>query len=214
MALSFGAVIPAIFITAIVLRTVTCYYFRFLLRRFAFFHPTHCNTKHYLCDPERNSIWGKWPFSWVATLFGKTLDFGDSKLFYYHKYFIWATVILMPFHLKEIIPVFINAVTSFSLLSFEVMDITIELVYVLFGVMFILSCHSIKYFFDRSAQKCGGCAFGNKVYKGFENANHIHGLWLWLTIIFINIRMVLLLMHGTPVGQALVMLFVRLPEHV
>jgi len=36
---SLAAVVPAVFIAAIILRTVTCYYVRFLLRRFAWLHP-------------------------------------------------------------------------------------------------------------------------------------------------------------------------------
>jgi len=215
MAFAFSAIVPAIFISAIVLRTVTCYYFRYVMRRFAFFHPASCNTKTYICDTRgERGIWHHWPFSWVAKLLGKTFYFGDSKLFYYHKYFIWATVILMPFHLKEILPVFWNAVMNFDLLSFEVLDVSIELTYVAFGIMFIVTCHSIKYFFDRKSQSCGDCWLGQKTYEKIEHANHWHGMWLWLTIIFIHVRLALLLYHGVPILDAMVMLFVRLPEHV
>ena len=209
--MSLAAVVPAVFIAAIILRTVTCYYVRFLLRRFAWLHPTHCNTKDYLCDPEPTGLWAKAPFSWLAKLLGKTLYFGDSKLFYYHKYFIWATVILMPFHLREVIPVFLGSLSAGT--TFELLDVSVEMLYVLFGVLFILSCHSIKYFFDRTAAKCGDCALAHQAYHTVEKANDWHALWLWLTIVFINVRLVLLLAHGTPLLSALVMLFVRLPEH-
>lgn len=202
-----SAFVPALFIGAIMLRTITCYYFRFLLRRYAFLHPTHCDTRYFLCDEDPKGVWRYRPFSWLARLLGKVFYLGDSKLFYYHKYFLWLTVFLMPFHLKETVPVFARAVAA-GTLDYGTIDIGIEMAYVLAGVMFILSCHSIKYFFDRTSQRCR-CRSSHALYHGFENANHWHALWLWVTIVLINVRLVWLLSHGTSILTALLMLFVR-----
>ena len=207
MMVELSAFVPALFIGAIMLRTITCYYFRFLLRRYAFLHPTHCDTRYFMCDENPKGVWRHWPFSWLARLLGKGFYLGDSKLFYYHKYFIWLTVILMPFHLRETIPVFVGALRA-GTLDAAAVDIGIEMAYVLAGVMFILSCHSIKYFFDRTSQKCR-CKSSHALYHGFENANHGHALWLWVTIVLINIRLAWLLTHGTNVFTAMLMLFVR-----
>lgn len=207
MMLTFTGLIPAIFIAAILLRTLTCYYFRFLLRRFAFLHPTHCDTRYFICDESPNGVWQHWPFSWLAKLLGKLFYLGDSKLFYYHKYFLWLTVILMPFHLKETVPIFVRAVLA-GQLSFEAVDIAVEMAYVLTGVMFILSCHSVKYFFDRTSQQCR-CKASHMLYHRFEKANSLHAVWLWLTMGLIGVRVVLLLTHGTPLLTALLMLFVK-----
>ncbi len=202
-----SALIPALFIGAILLRTLTCYYVRFLLRRFAFFHPTHCDTRYFLCDENPKGIWKYWPFSWIAKLLGRVFYLGDSKLFYYHKYFLWLTVILMPFHLYETVPIFIKAVMAGSL-DFAAIDIFIEMAYVFAGVMFILSCHSIKYFFDRTSHKCR-CKSLHGAYHVFEKANHWHAFWLWTTMALIGVRLVWLAAHGTPILTAMLMLFVR-----
>lgn len=202
MNLTFSSFIPAFFIIMITLRTLTCYYVRYWYRRYMTFHPATCNTKTYTCNKE-----GK--FSRLRNVLTRMFYTGDGKLFYMHKYFIWTTILLLPFHLYEVFPVFVRSLSNG--ISFQTVDVSIELAYLTLGALFAVSCHSIKYFFDKKGQ-CEDCIYSRKAFHAVSKLNLKHGFFLWATVFLLGIRFILLLLHGIDFFAATQMLFIRIPE--
>ncbi len=203
MSLKFSSFIPGIFIVMITLRTVTCYYVRYWYRRYLTFHPATCNTNQYICKKEG-------AFAKLRGLLTRVFYTGDGKLFYMHKYFIWTTILLLPFHVIEVFPVFLKSWAQGA--SFQTLDVSIELAYLAFGVLFAVSCHSIKYFFDKRGQ-CEDCAYSRKAFHAVSRLNLKHGFFLWATVFLLGVRFILLLVYGIDFFTAAQMLFVRLPEN-
>ena len=199
MTVTLYSFIPTFFIIAIILRTITCYYVRYWYRRYLTFHPSSCNTKNYICNEK--SIVGK--------LERKTYT-GDGKLFYLHKYFIWTTIFLLPFHIKEVIPIFVHSFST-GMVGFKTIDVSLELAYLLFGTLFAVSCHSVKYFFDKRGQ-CEECVYSRKTGNALAKLNLKHGLFLGITLGLIAIRFAFLLAYGINFLTAMQMLFVRMAE--
>ena len=199
MALSFSSFIPAFFIIMITLRTLTCYYVRYWYRRYLTLHPVNCNTQNYICNKEGR-------FAGLRGLLSRKAYRGDGLLFYFHKYFIWTTLLLLPIHLYSVFPVFVKS--WLSGFGFETWDVSIEAMYLVFGTLFAVSCHSIKYFFDRKAQ-CGDCIWARKGFRTISKLNQGHGFFLWATVALLAIRFAVLLIFGVPFFTAAQMLFVR-----
>ena len=170
---------------------ITCYYFRYIVGRKAFFHPAECGK-----DEGTNRKYKG--------------EFFLNKL---HRYFFWLMLIFILIHLSETVMESLGLIHyNFRLFSPYVFPFTSEAsveqsetiqllgsiaewFYVLTLLGFLSSCHFLRHFIG-GRDFCFSCSplakARGKLYGTQTKLNNYHGILFWLSVI----SMVLILVVG------------------
>lgn len=175
---------PAVLFLVPVGLRATCYYFRGVWERHLLRHPAQCGEEE----------------SFPATT-GVVNSSWYGRLFFTHRYFLAASVVLMVPHALDAAAVLRGA--GFHLWLGNLL----QWLDLMFLGLYLGTCHSVRYFLGSGAA-CYSCRSGaaNRVYRGQSRLNRLHGAFFWLSLFFLGLYFGFVVLMGRGVVRDVLLL--------